>query len=110
MKNLSIFLLLLTASFSFAQEKVELKKQTVEASCGQCQLGLEGHGCDLAIRYEGKSYFVEGEKSIESFGDAHAKDGFCNAIRTAVVTGTIREGKFYTTDFDLKKVDEKAKK
>lgn len=110
MKNLSIFLLVLTASFSFAQEKVELKKQTVEASCGQCQLGLKGKGCDLAIRYEGKSYFVEGKKSIESFGDAHAKDGFCNAIRTAVVSGMIRDDKFFATDIDLKKVSEKVKK
>ena len=109
MKNLSIFLLVLTTSFSFAQEKVELKKQTVEASCGQCKFGLEGKGCDLAIRYEGKSYFVEGDKSIEGFGGAHAKDGFCNAIRTAVVSGTIRDGKFYATDIDLQKADKKAK-
>lgn len=109
MKKLAILFVLAT-TFSFAQEKVELKNQAVEASCGQCKLGLQGKGCDLAIRYEGKSYFVEGNKSIESFGDAHAADGFCNAIRSAVVSGTIRDDKFYATDIKLAKADKKAKK
>ena len=109
MKKLALLFVLAT-TFSFAQEKVELKNQTVEASCGQCKLGLKEKGCDLAIRYEGKSYFVEGAKSIESFGDSHAADGFCNAIRSAVVSGTIRDDKFYATDIKLAKADKKAKK
>jgi hypothetical protein len=37
--------------------------------------GMEGHGCELAVRIDGKSYFVDGS-SIDSHGDAHAKDGF----------------------------------
>jgi hypothetical protein len=55
--------------------KEEPKPQIVEASCGQCQFGMEGHGCELAVRIDGKSYFVDGS-SIDSHGDAHAKDGF----------------------------------
>lgn len=109
MKKLALLFVLAT-TFSFAQEKVELKNQRVEASCGQCKLGLKEKGCDLAIRYEGKSYFVEGAKSIESFGDSHAADGFCNAIRSAVVSGTIRDDKFYATDIKLAKAAKKAKK
>ena len=31
----------------------------VEASCGECQFKMKGKGCTLAIRIEGKSYFVE---------------------------------------------------
>jgi hypothetical protein len=36
---------------------------------------MEGHGCELAVRIDGKSYFVDGS-SIDSHGDAHASDGF----------------------------------
>src|SRR5689334_6072103 len=59
----------------------------VEASCGECQLGMEGDGCDLAVRIDGKAYFVSGAK-MGDYGDAHAADGFCNAIRKARVTGS----------------------
>jgi hypothetical protein len=54
--------------------KRRTKPQIVEASCGQCQFGMEGHGCELAVRIDGKSYFVDG--SSTPHGDAHAKDGF----------------------------------
>jgi hypothetical protein len=30
---------------------------------------MEGHGCELAVRIDGKSYFVDGS-SIDSHGDA----------------------------------------
>ncbi len=66
----------------------------VEASCGQCQFGLKSKkGCDLAVRIDGKAYFVEGSK-IDDHGDAHASDGFCEAIRKAEVQGEIVENKF----------------
>jgi len=32
----------------------------VEASCGQCQFGLPGRGCDLAVRIDGDAYYVDG--------------------------------------------------
>ncbi|RYF83189.1 MAG: hypothetical protein EOO03_15575, partial [Chitinophagaceae bacterium] len=54
--------------------------QTVEAACGQCMFKLKGDDCDLAVRINGKAYFVNGTK-IDDHGDAHADDGFCNRIR-----------------------------
>jgi hypothetical protein len=36
---------------------------------------LEGHGCELAVRIDGKPYFVDGT-SLDSHGDAHANDAF----------------------------------
>jgi hypothetical protein len=64
---------------SAQNNKEQSKSQIVEASCGQCQFGMEGHGCELAVRIDGKPYFVDGTLSIH--GDAHANDGFCTAIR-----------------------------
>ena len=81
--------------------KMESKEYIVSASCGQCQFGMtEKQGCDLAIKFEGKSYFVEGT-SIDDHGDAHAENGFCNAIRTAKVKGTIQQNKFIAESFEL---------
>ena len=75
--------------------------QVVEAACGQCQLGItEKSGCDLAIRIDGKSYFVDGT-SIHDHGDAHADDGFCAAIRKANVKGEIIDGRFKTESFTV---------
>lgn len=72
----------------------------VEAACGQCQLGLKGEGCDLAVRLEGKCYFVDGV-SLDQLGDAHAADGMCNAVRSATVTGQIANDRFVATTFEL---------
>ena len=97
-----LFLLLLLSSISIlAQDKKATSKiQIVEASCGQCQLGMEGKSCDLAVRVNGKSYFVEGT-NIDAHGDAHAKDGFCASIRKAEVIGEIKDNKFVVTYFKL---------
>jgi hypothetical protein len=71
-----------------------LKNQTVEISCGECKFKMEGKGCDLAIRIDGKSYFVDG-KSVDDFGDAHdEKEGFCNVIKKAEVTGELVDNRF----------------
>lgn len=99
MKNavLVFFLFLGISIFSQSTEKV----QVVEASCGQCQFKMKGKkGCDLAVRINGKSYFVEGTK-IDDHGDAHSKEGFCNAVRKAEVTGEIKGDKFVATSFKL---------
>jgi hypothetical protein len=69
---------------SAQNNKEQSKSQIVEASCGQCQFGMEGHGCELAVRIDGKPYFVDGT-SVDSHGDAHANDGFCTAIRKSVI-------------------------
>jgi hypothetical protein len=74
----------------------------VEAACGQCKFDLPGNSCDLAIRMNGKSYFVDGT-AIDDHGDAHAKDGFCNAVRKANVQGEVVNNRFKATYFQLVK-------
>lgn len=76
------------------------KIQIVEASCGECQFHLTGKSCDLAVRIDGKAYFVDGT-SIDEHGDAHAKDGFCEAIRKAEVQGELVNNRFKVTYFKL---------
>ncbi|PKB16091.1 DUF6370 family protein [Flavobacterium sp. 5] len=101
MKHLFSILFLFIALASNAQEKKEiLKPQIVEVSCGQCQFEMKGKGCDVAIRIDGKSYFADGIK-IDDYGDAHAKDGFCEAVREAQVTGKIVNNRFQVTSFKL---------
>lgn len=73
---------------------------TAEASCGQCKFGLKGKSCDLAVRINGKAYFVDGTK-IDDHGDAHAAEGFCNAIRKATVQGEVVNDRFKATYFKL---------
>ena len=101
MKKLLVTLFFVAANLLVAQEqKTKEKTQIVEASCGQCQFGMKGHGCDLAVRIDGKSYFVEGTH-IDKHGDAHAEDGFCETIRKAEVVGTIKDSTFVVTHFKL---------
>ena len=77
--------------------------QVVEAACGQCQFEMtEKSGCDLAVRIDGKSYFVDGT-NIHEHGDAHANDGFCEVIRRASVKGKIVDGRFNSESFTLVK-------
>lgn len=83
------------------------KIMIVEASCGQCQFKIKGGGCDLAVRLDGKAYFVDGTK-IDEHGDAHAEDGFCETIRKAEVQGEVVNNRFVATYFKL--VPEKPKK
>lgn len=106
---LSIYLL--SASLSSAQQKAanekfsrakpaEIADQVVEASCGQCQFEMEGKSCDLAIKINGKAYYVDGS-AIDDHGDAHAKNGFCQKIRKAKVSGRIVDNRFKATSFKL---------
>ncbi len=106
----------LAASGIFAQDKSTLEKWPnprkelvkVEAACGQCQFGMEGKGCDLAIRFKGRAYFVKGTK-IDDHGDAHAQDGFCQTIRKAEVQGELQDDKFGVTYFQLTDASKEAK-
>ena len=72
----------------------------VDAACGECLFGLPGKGCDLAVRIDGRSYYVDGI-NMDSLGDAHAKDGMCEVIRRAKVTGEVRNGRFLASSFEL---------
>lgn len=77
------------------------KIETVEASCGQCNFAMKDkRGCDLAVRINGKAYFIEGTK-IDDHGDSHAEDGFCAAIRKAEVQGEVKDNKYKVTYFKL---------
>ena len=101
MKNIIAILFVFLAVSVNAQDKKEKPKtQIVDAACGQCQFAMEGHGCELAVRIDGKSYFVDGT-SIDSHGDAHANDGFCAAIRKAAVVGEIKDNRFVVSEFKL---------
>lgn len=101
MKKLVLFFFFLSFVNGFSQEKKTEKKKIVEVSCGQCKFGMtDKKGCDLAVRIDGKSYFVEGT-TIDDHGDAHAHDGFCFAVRKAEVIGEIKDNKFIVTYFKL---------
>lgn len=109
MKNIPFLISFIALSLgAFAQERSDRstpdpkkKIQVVETSCGQCQFGMkEKKGCDLAVRIKGKGYFVEGTH-LDDHGDAHADDGFCEAIRKAEVQGKVKEGRFVVSYFKL---------
>jgi hypothetical protein len=72
----------------------------VEAACGTCQFDLPGEDCALAVRIDGTARFVTGT-AIDDHGDAHAEDGFCNAVRSARVTGRVEGGRFAVQSFEL---------
>ena len=65
---------------------------------------MKGTSCELAVRIDKKTYFVDGA-NIDSFGDSHAKDGFCNAIRKAEVQGEVINDRFKLTYFKYIKKD-----
>ena len=108
MKKIILGLAIVGFSFSAnaqeaSKEQTETKEtttQTVEASCGQCQFGLTGGGCDLAVRMDGKAYYVEGS-SMSDHGNPHAHDGMCLKVRSAEVSGEVKDGKFVATSFKL---------
>lgn len=102
MKSLLTFLgscfFALTTLGQTAETKINLPAadkaiQVVEVSCGKCKLGLPGKTCDLAVRIDGKSYYADGA-DIDNFGDAHAHEGMCNAIRKAEVQGELVNNRF----------------
>lgn len=96
-KVISILVLFACISVN-AQEKP--KTQTVEASCGQCQFGMKSQaGCNMAVRIDGKTYFVDGVET--NHGDAHAADGICSTVRKAEVTGEVKNDRFVASSFKL---------
>ena len=108
MKQAFFILFMLVGPFVFAQQKETIKSEVdstrkvyvVDAACGQCQFRMKGKGCSLAVRMSGKTYFVDGT-NIDSHGDSHADDGFCNKVRKATVQGNVVKGRFRATYFKL---------
>ncbi len=101
--TLSLFMFIFSAASGQSKTSIPdstKKIQTVETSCGECQFKLEGKGCHLAVRINGNAYFVDGTK-IDDHGDAHANDGFCEAIRKAEVQGELVNNRFKATYFKL---------
>jgi hypothetical protein len=96
----NLLVLIAAAQLKVNQPDPSKKILIVETACGECRLGLHGKSCDLAVRIDGKAYFVDGAH-IDSFGDAHAKDGFCQAIRKAEVQGAIEGDRFKVTYLKL---------
>ncbi|WP_443944599.1 DUF6370 family protein [Pedobacter sp. AW1-32] len=90
---LCFFSTIMFAQTQDKQLKKSIENKVVEIACGECQFKMKGKDCDLAVRIDGESYFVDG-KGIDDFGDAHGQVGFCNAIRKAEVTGEIVKGRF----------------
>ncbi|RYD80162.1 MAG: hypothetical protein EOP55_02940 [Sphingobacteriales bacterium] len=108
MKNL-IFLLFISvvsiqANAQTAPKKASavkvITKQTVDIACGECQFKMKGKDCELAVKIDGKPYFVDG-KGIDDFGDAHGEHGFCNAVSKAEVTGELVNNRFKAKEIKL---------
>jgi hypothetical protein len=78
----------------------EFDALAVEVGCGQCLFDMEGDGCDLAFRAGEQRWFADGV-DLDSLGDPHAADGWCNAIRHAVVSGRVEDGRFVASKFEL---------
>ena len=101
-----VFLFFTVAVFAQSQSSTSSKPDPtksityLDASCGKCKFGLESNSCELAIRKDGKVYLVEGT-SINDHGDAHAKNGLCNAVRIAAVQGEIIDNTFKAGYFKL---------
>ena len=94
---------LLLAGCKSAHQPPETRLTTptvVEVACGECKFAMKGEDCDLAVRVNGHSYFVDGVNP-KSLGDPHASDGICETIRKARVTGQIKDGHFVTATFEL---------
>jgi hypothetical protein len=111
MKSLLVILFSFLSISVFAQDKSKAEKsdkQVVEAGCSICKMGMTGDDCELAVKIDGKAYLVEGT-SIDEHGNAHAADGFCNAIRKAEVKGEVVDNKFRASYFRVLPLTEKEK-
>ena len=94
-----------TESFAQNNSSAEIKSDSLyqgEVSCGTCMFKMKGAGCKLAVKINQQYYFVDGA-GIDDFGDAHAENGFCNAIRKASIKGAISNSVFTAKEILLDK-------
>ena len=101
-----MFLFFLTnESIAQNNKSTEIKSDSLyqgEVSCGTCMFKMKGEGCTLAVKINQQFYFVEGA-GIDDFGDAHAENGFCNAIRKASIKGSFSNDIFIVKEILLDK-------
>ncbi len=101
---ISLFSFLVSFSQESSKKKMVFdptkKVYELESACGTCMFKMQGKTCKLAVKLNNKNYYVEGT-GIDDHGDAHDKDGFCNAIRKAKVQGEVVGDKFKVTYFEL---------
>lgn len=107
-KTIGVFMFFLfLTSVSLAQKNSSVDSTIYplyhgEVSCGTCMFKMKGEGCKLAVKINEQFYFVDGA-GIDDFGDAHAKDGFCNAIRKAEMKGEFKKEVFVAKKITLSK-------
>ncbi len=108
MKTIStLFVFCFFATVGLAQVNKKLAAQPdstkklllVDVSCGECNFGMSGNSCDVAIFLNGKEYFVDGV-GINDYGHPHAKEGFCMAVHKAEIQGEIVKDRFKATYFN----------
>jgi len=97
---LGVFSVAANAQTSPQKTAKVITKQVVDIACGECQFKMKGKDCELAVKINGKRYFVDG-KGIDDFGDAHGEHGFCNAVSKAEVTGEIVNNRFKAKEIKL---------
>ena len=79
----------------------------VPAACGMCQYKMEEvRGCFWAVEIDGEKYVAAGtELPTNEEHDAHGPEGMCMMGRTAIVSGEVRDDRFWATRFDLQPAD-----
>jgi hypothetical protein len=76
MKSIATFVIFPYRNSWFTQDKKKLQNSSnVEVSMWQCQFGMQGHGCELAVQMTINVFCRR--TSIDSHGDAHSNEGFC---------------------------------
>lgn len=100
-KLLSISIVVIALASCATMKKEDTAIEGVyDVSCGICNFEMTGDDCELAIRIDGKDYYVEGS-AIDEHGDAHAEDGLCTVVRKAKVKGVIKKGVFVAESIEL---------
>lgn len=96
----SIATIAIVTSCATTKVKDQYIDQVVDVACGMCLFEMTGDDCALAVKIDGKYYYVEGS-SIDEHGDAHAEDGLCTVVRKAQVKGYIKHGVFVADSIKL---------
>ena len=76
--------------------KEEATEQLAEIGCALCQMGLDCESCQLAVKIEDKTYFVEGFEM-----DAEAEHELCSVIKKAKVKGQVAENRFKAENIEF---------